>query len=66
MTNTESNAAFCFQMEQNQVLNDLEYVKRRIDRMLNLCNEPRMSDEAKYRALAEIIWETADCLDDSF
>jgi hypothetical protein len=56
-------SAFSFQMESNQVLNDLVYAKRRLDRMLSIINEPGVPEEDKYKAIAEMIWEACDYLD---
>jgi hypothetical protein len=50
-------------MESNQVLNDLVYAKRRLDRMLSIINEPGVPEEDKYKAIAEMIWEACDYLD---
>jgi hypothetical protein len=62
MTNTQSNAAFSIQIESNQVLSDLVYAKKRLERILAVMNEPGIPEENKYRAVVDLVWETVDCL----
>ena len=63
MMKTESNAAFAFQIESNQILDDLVYAKKRLERILAVMNEPGVPEEDKYKAVVELVWETVDCLD---